>query len=57
MMMMMMMVMTTYLIDMILFLFFPHVTEAPSGPRPPHYRGFTITLRHPTLGVSSLDRW
>jgi hypothetical protein len=23
---------------------------APSGPGPPHYRGFTITLRHTTLG-------
>jgi hypothetical protein len=26
-----------------------------SGPRPPHYRGFTITLRHTTLGRTPLD--
>ena len=28
---------------------------APSGPGPCRYRGFTITLRHTTLGRSSLD--
>jgi len=26
------------------------MTAAPSGPGPPHYRGFTITLRHTTPG-------
>jgi len=30
---------------------------APSGPRPPHYRGFTITLRHTTVGRTPLDEW
>jgi hypothetical protein len=25
--------------------------------RPPHYRGFTITLRHTTLGKTHLDEW
>jgi hypothetical protein len=25
-----------------------------SGPGPPHYRGFTIALRHTTLGMSPL---
>jgi len=25
------------------------ITTAPSGPGPPHYRGFTITLIHTTL--------
>jgi hypothetical protein len=30
---------------------------APWGPRPPHYRGFTITLRHTTLGRTPLDEW
>ena len=29
----------------------------PSGPGPPHYRGFTITLRHTTFGRTSLDEW
>jgi hypothetical protein len=28
---------------------------APSGTGPPHYRGFTITLRHTTLGRTPLD--
>ena len=34
---------------MLLF-FFYHGATAPSGPRPPHCRGFTITLRHTTSG-------
>jgi hypothetical protein len=29
----------------------------PSGPRSPHYRGFTVTLRHTTLGKTPLDDW
>jgi hypothetical protein len=29
-------------------------TTAPSGPGPPHYRGFTITLRHTTHSVGLL---
>jgi hypothetical protein len=33
----------------------PHVATVPSGPGPPHDRGFTITLRHTTVGRSSLD--
>ena len=35
----------------------PHGTTAPSGPRPPHYRGFTITLRHTTLVRTPLYEW
>ena len=35
----------------------PHGATAPSGPRPPHYRGFKIILRHTTLGRTPLDRW
>jgi hypothetical protein len=35
-------------------LFFRGAT-APSGPAPPYYRGFTITLRHTTLGRTPLD--
>jgi hypothetical protein len=31
--------------------------NSPSGPRPPHYRGFMITLRHTTLGRTPLDKW
>jgi hypothetical protein len=32
-------------------------TTALSGPGPPHYRGFTVTLRHTTLGTTPLDKW
>jgi hypothetical protein len=28
----------------------PRIATSPSGPEPPHHRGFTITLRHTTLG-------
>jgi hypothetical protein len=38
-----------------LFIFSPHGATAPSGPGLPHYRGFTITLRHTTLGRTPLD--
>jgi hypothetical protein len=27
------------------------------GQRPPHYRGFAVTLRHTTLGRTPLDDW
>jgi hypothetical protein len=37
-------------------LFF-HTAAALSGPGSPHYRGFTITLRHTTLGRTPLDEW
>jgi len=30
---------------------------ATSGPGPPHYWGFTITLRHTSLGRTPLDEW
>ena len=33
----------------------PHAATAPGEPSPPHYRGFTITLRHSTLVKSPLD--
>jgi hypothetical protein len=29
--------------------------KAPRGPVPPHCRGFTITLRHTTVGRTPLD--
>ena len=35
--------------------FFFHGATAPSGPGPAHYRYFTITLRHTTLGDTPLD--
>jgi hypothetical protein len=35
--------------------FFLHGATAPRGPGPPHYRVFTITLRHATLSMTSLD--
>ena len=31
------------------------MVQSPSGPRPPHYQGFTIALRHTTLGKTPLD--
>jgi hypothetical protein len=39
----------------ILINFFPHGATAPSGPGSLHYRGFTITLRHATIGRTPLD--
>jgi len=30
---------------------------AHSGPEPPQYRGFMITLRHSTFGRTPLDEW
>jgi hypothetical protein len=36
---------------------FFRVAAAPSGPGPPHYRGFAITLRHIALGRTPLDKW
>jgi hypothetical protein len=38
-------------------LFLYHDATAPSGPRPSHYRGFMITLRHTTLRRTPLDEW
>ena len=35
----------------------PQAATAPSGPGPPHYRGFAIALKHPTLGRTPLDEW
>jgi hypothetical protein len=31
--------------------------KSPSGPGPPHYRGFTINLRHNTLSLTPMDLW
>jgi len=36
---------------------FFHGATAPRGQGPPHYRDFTITLRHTTLGRTLLDEW
>jgi hypothetical protein len=38
-------------------IFFSNGATAPSGPGPPHYRGFTIILRHTLLGRTPLDEW
>jgi hypothetical protein len=35
--------------------FFTMTEQPPSGPGPPHYRGYTIILRHTTVGGTSLD--
>jgi len=41
-----------------LFVFPPLMgKQLPSGPGPPHYRGFTVTLRHTTLGRTALEEW
>jgi len=37
------------------FYFFSRGATAPSGPGPFHNQGFTITLRHTTLGSTPLD--
>ena len=37
--------------------FFVRGATAPSGAGPPHYLGFTITLRHTKLGRTALDEW
>ena len=34
-----------------------HVATAPTGPEPPHYRAFTITLRHTTFSRTPPDEW
>jgi len=48
------------------YILFPHTkvlftllygTIALGGPGPPHYRYFTITLRHTTLGRTPLNKW
>ena len=45
--------MTLMLIMIILFFYGP---TAPSGPWPPHYRRFMITLRHATVSRTPLDK-
>jgi len=37
------------------FHIFLHSSTVPRGPRPPKIRGFTITLRHTTVGRTPLD--
>jgi len=39
------------------FFFFFHSTSAPNGPGPPPCQGFTIKLRHTTLGRASVGEW
>jgi len=38
-------------------MYFHQGTRAPIGPGPPNFRGFSITLRHTTLGRTPLDEW
>ena len=38
-------------------LYFFMAQQPPSGPEPPHCRGFTITPRHTTVGRTPLDEW
>jgi hypothetical protein len=44
-------------IYLFIYLFILHGSTAPSGPGPPHYRGFAITLKHATLGRTPPDEW
>jgi hypothetical protein len=37
------------------YFFFSNGSTAPSGAGPPHFRGFTITLRHATLSRTPLN--
>jgi hypothetical protein len=39
------------------YIFSPNCATVPSRPGPPHYRGFTVTLRHTTFGRTPLDEW
>jgi hypothetical protein len=39
----------------LLSIVFDRGATAPSGTEPLHYRGFTVTLRHATLGGTPLD--
>jgi len=41
--------------DLNKFIIFLYGATATSGPGPPHFRGFTITLRHTTIGRTPLD--
>jgi hypothetical protein len=41
----------------ILIFFLISCLDCPSAPRPPHYRGFKITVRHTTLGRTPLGVW
>jgi len=38
-------------------IFFFNGATVPSGPEPPHYRDFAITVRHTTLSITPLDKW
>ena len=40
---------------LIIITIFFHGARAPRGTETPHYRGFTITLRHTTFGRTPLD--
>jgi hypothetical protein len=51
-----------YTTEVLLFLqpyvaFFPPCRNSPIGPWSPQYQGFTITLRHTTVGMTPLDEW
>ena len=46
---------THYFSDFILLGIYLHGTTTPGGTWPHNYRGFTITLRHTTLGRTPLD--
>jgi hypothetical protein len=46
-----------YLTNFMTFFFYHGATAPPVGQGPPHYRGFTITVRHTTAGRTLLDEW
>jgi hypothetical protein len=43
--------------DIHIYIYISNGAATPSGPGPPHCWGFTITLRHTTLGRTPLDEW
>jgi hypothetical protein len=47
----------TFQLDSTINIISSHNPTAPSEPRPPHYRGFTIILRHTTVGRTPVDEW
>jgi hypothetical protein len=46
-----------FLTGIYIYIYFLPWRNSSSGPRPPHCRGFMITLRHIAIGRTPLDEW
>ena len=46
---------TKRITELLTFIYHGATGPPPRGPGPPHYRGFKITLRHTTLGITPLE--